>query len=946
MVAITTEASEVYRDYEVAGLPASGENDPAKSEIRALFATVEGAITSVVEGALVGDAVAYSTRAGLYADLAHVAGTIGFVYADATAAYNGFYVKVGGSGSGSWSLLPITVPANFLAQLSAVESGLAAETVDRAAADDAEATARADADALKADKATAITVTGLLARTSGDGTLGAAQTIGVPKASGAEAVTGSNDTKAITPLALKAARDADSAIYLSAKNEAVAAKDEAVAAAVAADTDAATASAKAADATAEAVTATNARAEAQTARDEAIAAAEAGAVTGGFYDTYAAANAALASIPANAVIEIFADETKGGLRTQYRKESGVLVWKITFPDAVARQALGEAEPAYGAVAADINAKIAANAFVRVDSAVSPAAEADGDLRSRADGWPIGEGSVAKVYGKHVVPDLAPSDAVSTQGDLRAAQLPRLNAATAPVVVLAGDSISTFFANSNEITQCMLTTELEAAIRNQAGSKAISFHNRSIGGQGYAGLDGTPVLATYPVWYTDTGATWLSYLQALNPDVVVVALGMNVAGDVLTRMASIRTKIKAWTKAPDIVWSTNLVPSPSTASPSWNTIADQEARIAQASATRHFALFHGDGLLDFNRQQMVTERAYDPRTNIIRRDGTAPVVNAGGNATAGANFTNFAWTLTLDQAAWGTTGYASQVYVKIGQGTNDNAIISRMGDGSLEISVYYGDTSDGLTLQETKSAWSPNVVGGNYRLIFEVFDNILLVRDGNDPTGQFGSSMAPWWVLKTKRRAARFIPTVQTAGALRPLLSTRFDKGEVYSARPTAKTTQLWGDGLSGTDDTGGSGYNHPGSAMAPAVYRPVLGRASWFGLADDVRSFTPVIAMADASGPPTITGISGQVEKIGRRVFGEVLFQITALNGATGYIMVDGLPWAVSGLAGTGAGRINFKTMQVAVANNAGAARVSALMASNVALETGFYALSFSYLTT
>lgn len=50
-----------------------------------------------------GVSVRKSTRALLYADLAHDADVVAGVYADATAAYNGAYIKIGASGTGSWS---------------------------------------------------------------------------------------------------------------------------------------------------------------------------------------------------------------------------------------------------------------------------------------------------------------------------------------------------------------------------------------------------------------------------------------------------------------------------------------------------------------------------------------------------------------------------------------------------------------------------------------------------------------------------------------------------------------------------------------------------------------------------------------------------------------------------------------------------------------------------
>lgn len=62
-------------------------------------------------------------------------------------------------------------------------------------------------------------------------------------------------------------------------------------------------------------------------KQDARAAAEASGTNVTFFDTKALANAGLAGVPANGIVEVFTDETRGNARTRYRKESGVLVFK-------------------------------------------------------------------------------------------------------------------------------------------------------------------------------------------------------------------------------------------------------------------------------------------------------------------------------------------------------------------------------------------------------------------------------------------------------------------------------------------------------------------------------------------------------------------------------------------------------------------------------------------
>lgn len=104
MGAITDEAAETFRDYVTEGVPASGGHEPVKSEIRGLFAQIEAAMGVLSLG---GVDVTKATKALLDADLNWAADSVGLVYADATDANNDLYIKVGGSGSGSWTLTTI-----------------------------------------------------------------------------------------------------------------------------------------------------------------------------------------------------------------------------------------------------------------------------------------------------------------------------------------------------------------------------------------------------------------------------------------------------------------------------------------------------------------------------------------------------------------------------------------------------------------------------------------------------------------------------------------------------------------------------------------------------------------------------------------------------------------------------------------------------------------------
>lgn len=91
------------------GNPVSSTFKPSRDGVFQAIKDLRSEIASEIAVAAIAGVVSVTktTRALLDADLAHNAGTVAFVYADATATNNDIYVKVGASGSGSWTLTPM-----------------------------------------------------------------------------------------------------------------------------------------------------------------------------------------------------------------------------------------------------------------------------------------------------------------------------------------------------------------------------------------------------------------------------------------------------------------------------------------------------------------------------------------------------------------------------------------------------------------------------------------------------------------------------------------------------------------------------------------------------------------------------------------------------------------------------------------------------------------------
>ncbi|XKM39562.1 SGNH/GDSL hydrolase family protein [Rhizobium ruizarguesonis] len=102
-------AAVVWGDYNIPGVPSSGNKWPKKAEARAWGAWLESFITGI--GASGGSI--YLTRASLFADLSHPANDMAWVIQDPTIAYNGVYRKVGSIGSGNWTRVA-DLPYSFI----------------------------------------------------------------------------------------------------------------------------------------------------------------------------------------------------------------------------------------------------------------------------------------------------------------------------------------------------------------------------------------------------------------------------------------------------------------------------------------------------------------------------------------------------------------------------------------------------------------------------------------------------------------------------------------------------------------------------------------------------------------------------------------------------------------------------------------------------------------
>ena len=212
---IKTEIDETYRNFVTDGVPASGAHQPEKDDIRPLLKSMVDFSTSS------GTTLVFATVADLeaYDDTDLVEGSRAEVRADPggdNEDFNGIWKYSGTAWEWISDLIPEAVATELGAldarldtaeaditaldgrldtaetDIAALETGLSTETTNRTNADTA-------LDTAKANKSVTVTGGGLA---TGGGDLSANRTITVTKASSAEVITGTEDAKAVTPLAL------------------------------------------------------------------------------------------------------------------------------------------------------------------------------------------------------------------------------------------------------------------------------------------------------------------------------------------------------------------------------------------------------------------------------------------------------------------------------------------------------------------------------------------------------------------------------------------------------------------------------------------------------------------------------------------------------------------------------------------------------------------------
>ena len=389
----------------------------------------------------------------------------------------------------------------------------------------------------------------------------------------------------------------------------------------------------------------------------------------------------------------------------------------------------------------------------------------------------------------------------------------------PKIVIVGDSISTPTPNITADQTDSMWGQIKRAFMERNPHMTPTFVNMAWGGKTWSGPNQTVagLIAlgdTPPEWdYGDGSGTWLSYVQAQSPDIVIFAFGMNDRERFVTAQArSVINQTRSWAKVPDLIMVTPMVPNRLSSDPVMSSEISQQGRYFNAHWIRSWALYNRVALLDLNRQYARVVQGLDPRNTFFTLDGPA------ASRALPYSFPN-----SVDQ------------------------------DFGLEISGPPSLITTGMAITTSLtgdfefSEIRIVPVGGNIRLRFvsqhaadgSPANAIEIDTPVAVPTANFTMTIFVkdcWCRVKVNAATAYDGPIIRHGGRFRPFISyyggainatIRTWTGSYCRNAPALSDGLMWGWAEASADQIGGNDKNHPTSRGAAYVYRQLFDAEDW-----------------------------------------------------------------------------------------------------------------------
>jgi hypothetical protein len=442
-----------------------------------------------------------------------------------------------------------------------------------------------------------------------------------------------------------------------------------------------------------------------------------------------------------------------------------------------------------------------------------------DQPSIADSVLSGEGELISAY-RDGVNRVYYQTADAKNGIVAKRHLRRFSLTDSPTVAIVGDSISTESPTIAHSENDSMWGIIQERMLEDNPDSSITFINRAIGGATWTSANpATNLNATglaLPSWAGAGSSPWLTYVESQSPDVVFLSFGMNDRQNFVTaQFRAVVTNILSWSKVPDIVFITPMVPSRESADTGISSRVSQEGRDFVAGYVRSYAKYAGFGLVDLNQQLCIKRDGFDPTASYIERQSINKVSGATTYTVDTDKFCHdFGWDIdfsSIPAGFWDGSGsgnmrfWLSPYSPDFPNSTSWMDIVDN--GGFIDLKFYDVDDGPGNYLTVATGFSTPGT-GSDVNLKVFLKDNSVFV--------EMGGTVLHKGIIR--RHGGQFLPKFGFTDGFSYACSLFFYRGRYVRHMPTLTDKDMWGEAGQG-GIVGGNDLNHPTSKGSATVIR-------------------------------------------------------------------------------------------------------------------------------
>lgn len=388
----------------------------------------------------------------------------------------------------------------------------------------------------------------------------------------------------------------------------------------------------------------------------------------------------------------------------------------------------------------------------------------------------------------------------------------------PVIVIAGDSLSTDKPTITHDEIDSMWGMIQRTMTKQNHDLNFDFQNRAIGSSTWTNVNPNTNLEdtglTLPSWAGAGTQPWLDYIEALNPDVLFLAWGMNDTKNFVTaQFRAVLDHLQTWSKVPDIIFINTMVPSRMTNMDGISDFLSQEGRDFNAGYIRTWAEYQGYGLIDLNRQYNILRYGIDVTKSKLLKTTTSRVSTSTTYTVPDIEeCKDFGWDIDFNNISG--TFWGSELRFAISPHSpnfsNSESFVDISDDGGfLKIELIDNDDVPGRYFTNTTLIVTP-AISSNFNITFFVKSGYLSILLDD----------VVLYEGRVRRHGGIFRPKVSFANLSVEPMEAFFFMGESISYSSVITDRDMWGGGDGGVE--GGNDINHPTSLGANTVYSPLF----------------------------------------------------------------------------------------------------------------------------